>query len=130
MFEFTKILAAVLACLLVGCATDKPPDLLKHRRPVPAEWQRAVDATRHYVLSKSLLSPAQLAKLKPDAGFISVRQQREILYLEFYDPVRFPEDKWLIDGHFSPMAGGFPAYFRATIDMRTWQVTDFYGERE
>jgi len=74
-----------------------------------------------------LLAPEQLARLKPDAGFISIEKEGELLELAFYDPSVFAEQEHVFDGVFLAMDGGFPSYFRATVNLRTWQVSHFYG---
>ena len=129
MGNHTTILIAVVFCLLAGCATQ-PPAPLETRRPTPGELQRAAQVTRDYVLSKSLLSPELFAKLKPDAGFVEVGGHGDSLHLQFYDPLVFPEDKHAPDGLFWAMDGGFPSYFRATVDLRAWRISDFYGCNE
>jgi hypothetical protein len=122
----SAILACAWALLLVAChsprATGDP-----FRSATPEEWQRGVGIAKQYALHQLGLSQDQLSKLKPDVGYVSNRGGREKLELQFYDPKLYPEETDTVQGLFIAMDGGFPTYFRITIDPHSWRVCDHYA---
>jgi hypothetical protein len=64
--------------------------------------------------------------MKADFNGFSLADRREMT-IEFYDPEVFHTDK---DGFFEAMMGGFPSYFRITVDIQAWKVVDHYTSRE
>jgi hypothetical protein len=108
----------LLALVLCGC-TSTPPQR-------SADQLRAEQIARLYAVQSLGLSESQVARMKADHDGFSLAEGREMT-IQFYDPKVFHPSK---DGSFWAMDGGFPSYFRITVDIRKWQVTDHYASRE
>ena len=107
----------LIAFVLCGC-TSAPLER-------SADQLRAEQIARLYAVQSLGLSESQLAKMKADHNGFSLVDGRETI--QFYDPKVFHPNK---DGFFEAMLGGFPSYFRVTVDTRKWQVIDHYASRE
>jgi len=64
--------------------------------------------------------------MKADHDGFSLADGREMT-IQFYDPKVVHPDA---DGSIWAMDGGFPGYFRITVDIQKWQVIDYYASRE
>jgi len=64
--------------------------------------------------------------MKADYSGFSVADGRAMT-IQFYDPKVFHPNT---DGFFEAMMGGFPSYFRITVDTQAWQVVRHYASRE
>lgn len=106
------------ALLLSGCASA--PSQKSHVQ------LRAERVARVYAVESLGLSESQVARMKADFKGYRPAPGREIT-IQFYDPtVLLPNP----DGVFPPMMGGFPSYFRITVDIQTWEVVDHYASPE
>ena len=108
----------LMAFLFCGCVSAPPQR--------SADQLRAEQIARLYAVQSLGLSEAQVAGMKADHEGFSLADGREMT-LQFYDPKVFRPSK---DGFFWAMDGGFPSYFRITVDIRKWQVIDHYASRE
>jgi hypothetical protein len=111
------IARSILICLLLcGCASTPPKR--------SAEETRAEQVGRLFAVDSLGLSKAQVEKMRADFGF-SLEHGRAMT-IQFYDPKVFRPNS---DGFFVAMDGGFPSYFRVTVDIQKWQVIDHYASR-
>src|SRR4051794_34298988 len=107
----------LMAFVLCGCASTPPQK--------GADQLRAEQVARLYAIQSLGLSESQVARMKADHDGFSLVDGRETI--QFYDPKVFHPNR---DGFFEAMDGGFPSYFRITVDIRKWQVIDHYASRE
>ena len=100
----------LIAFVLCGCASAPP-----HRS---SDQLRAEQIARSYAVRSLGLSESQVARMKTDHDGFSLADGREMT-IRFYDPkVVHPS----ADGFIWSMDGGFPGYFRITVDIQKWQV--------
>src|SRR5262245_33251218 len=104
-----------LMCLLLcGCASTPPKRT--------AEAMRAEQIGRLYAVQALGLSKAQVDRIRTDFGFSL--EDGKAMTIQFYDPkVIHPNS----DGFIWAIDGGFPSYFRVTVDTQKWQVKDHYA---
>ena len=108
----------LIAFVLCGCASAPP-----HRS---SDQLRAEQIARSYAVRSLGLSESQVARMKADHDGFSLADGREMT-IQFYDPKVVHPDA---DGSIWAMDGGFPGYFRITVDIQKWQVIDYYASRE
>jgi len=126
----TTLMALLLSLMVVSCATRSPTATDKFRDPTRKEWSKAVVIGKEFALTHLGFTKDSIGKLKSDRGMVMKKKSKDTILLQFYDPTVFPEDRYAPDGSFSFILGGFPSYFRVTIDMETWQVIDHYACEE
>jgi hypothetical protein len=107
----------LMVFILCGCASAPPQR--------SADQHRAEQVARLYAVQALGLSKSQVARIKADHNGFSVVDGQETI--QFYDPNVFHPNS---DGLFEALTGGFPSYFRITVDIRKWQVINHYGSRE
>jgi hypothetical protein len=107
----------LLAFVAGGCASV-PAEL-------SADQLRAEQIARLYAVDSLGLSKSQVARMKADHNSFSVVDGRETI--QFINPKVIHPNR---DGFIDVMDGGFPDYFRITVDIRKWQVVDHYASRE
>ena len=98
----------LIAFVLCGCASAPPAQ--------STDELRAERVARLYAVESLGLSKSQAAKMKADPDGFSLTDGHEMTF-QFYDPKVFHPNK---DGLFWAMDGGFPSYFRITVDIRKW----------
>jgi hypothetical protein len=128
--KWLNFVMAFVSSLLVAACHSPTDSVDSSRSPTPEEWRRGVAIAEEYALRELAVPQDQLAKLKPDAGRVRARNGQETLSLDFFDPKKFPETRFTVEGQFIGMYGGFPSFFVVEIDLQTWRVSGHYASRE
>jgi len=112
----------ILAFLLVsGC--NKEPDLQQeYWIPTDAQILKAKEIARRYAITELKVSDSQLSKMKTKYW---PEEAEKIINIQFYDPEYFPD--W--ENGVAAM-GGFPSYFRVSVNVKTETVVDHYASEE
>jgi hypothetical protein len=108
----------LMTILLCGCASAP-----SQRN---ADQLRAEQIARVYAVQSLGLPKSQVARMRADRDSFSLADERE-LTIQFYDLEVIRPNK---DGNIWAMDGGFPSYFRITVDTQTWKVVDRYASPE
>lgn len=108
--------------LLFGCQSE-PVIHRQYWEPSVGQTLKAEKTARRYAIAELGVSEKQVMKMETKVTSWKT-DEADIIGIGFYDPEHFPN--W---GDISVL-GGFPHYFRISVDSKTGTVVDHYASPE